>query len=226
MVLKNIIAIISVVCANASSAHLDGFSLREVNTELALVDKTTDVYDLVTLCKHGECLQDDNIRVGAGADYPNMFSFKKVGNDSLTRVLIPKGMSFECFEHVNYEGWSRSFGSKDKDMDVSLSGMGLNDVVSSFKIRNIPIGHVTLCKHYNCYDGLYKASVGNWKSMPNQIGNDTLSRVYVPKGFKLKYFQHANFQGFSKVVGSEDESVDVKLGGHNDVVSSFIISVF
>lgn len=223
MVFKNIIAVISFVCANASSEHLDGFSLREVNTELA---QTTDAYDLVTLCLHIECEKRDTVLVGAGADYPNMFNNKAVGNDSLTRVKIPKGMSFECFEHTDYKGWSRSFGSTLKDTEVDFTKHGLNDLVSSFKVRNIPIGHVTLCKDYSCDGGVYKASVGNWKTMPHEIGNDALSRVYVPKGFKLKIFEHSWFGGWSEVVGSADKNVDHNIKTRNDKVSSFIISVY
>jgi hypothetical protein len=74
---------------------------------------------------------------------------------------------------------------------------GHNDLVSSFKIRKYPSSEmVMLCQHSPCgTGGKYYARVGNWASMPGEIGNDQLSFVYIPEGFVFWFFLDAVFSG-------------------------------
>ena len=72
---------------------------------------------------------------------------------------------------------------------------------------------------------MYYVSVGTWTSMPSIIGNDALSYVYIPMGFKFEYFEHTGLGGWSGSFGSKDNGILLSMGGHNDAVSSFIVSV-
>ncbi len=148
-----------------------------------------------------------------------------IGNDQLTEVYIPRGYSFEYFEHGNFGGWSAAFGLTSSDLILNMGGH--NDAVSSFKVRLLPLTRVKLCMHGDCNGGVYYASVGNWGSMPAEIGNDALSFVYIPKGFKFQFFEHGNFQGWTSTSGSPDYDIALTLvRSHNDAVSSFKISVW
>jgi hypothetical protein len=150
-----------------------------------------------------------------------------IGNDQLTLVHIPRGLSFEYFEHGSFGGWHRAFGSPDYGVTLNMGGH--NDAVSSFKVRQIPSGKVTLCKHSHtgCSSGSgdYYASVGYWMSMPSAIGNDALSYVIIPAGFKFHYYEHTNLEGWNYSFGSASWTTHLNMGVHNDAVSSFTISV-
>jgi len=147
-----------------------------------------------------------------------------IGNDELSQVYIHQGLSFEYFEHGHFEGWHKAFGSPTRDTVLDMGGH--NDAVSSFKVRQIPPGQVKLCRHHDCSGGyVFYASVGTWSSMPSVIGNDELSFVEIPTGFKFEYFEHGQLQGWHRSFGSRDHGIDLSMGGHNDAVSSFIISV-
>jgi hypothetical protein len=56
----------------------------------------------------------------------------EIGDNDLSFVYIPRGYTFEYFEHPSWLGWSRKFGSCDGD--VSLNMIEHNNAVSSFKI--------------------------------------------------------------------------------------------
>ena len=84
----------------------------------------------VKLCKHSDCLSYyfDCTWV---KNYSSMPS--EIGNDQLTRVLIPCGYQFQYFEDSNFRGWSSTFGSCNNGINLSMGGH--NDAVSSFKIK-------------------------------------------------------------------------------------------
>jgi hypothetical protein len=149
----------------------------------------------------------------------------QVPNDSLSFVYIPKGWTFQYFEHTNYGGATRIFGRPDTAVALSMSGH--NDWVSSFKTRQLPSsGQVMLCQHNPCgTGGKFYASTGNWANMPSVIGCDQLSFVYIPPGFVFRYFEHPNYGGWSNEVKGGQNGVNLNMNGHNDAVSSFIIAL-
>lgn len=145
-----------------------------------------------------------------------------IGNDQLSQVYIPRGLSFEYFEHSSFGGWHRAYGSPNYDIILNMGGH--NDAVSSFKVRQIPSGQVKLCRNSDCSGGyVYYTSVATWTSMPSIIGNDALSFVYIPRGYKIKIFVHSNLSGWSYTAGSAYYGINLSIGG--DWVSSFIVSV-
>jgi len=84
----------------------------------------------VRLCKHSDCSSNyyDCTWVQNYASMPSA-----IGNDQLTRVLIPRGYQFQYFQHGSFGGWNRTFGSCASDINLSMGGH--NDAVSSFKIK-------------------------------------------------------------------------------------------
>ena len=147
-----------------------------------------------------------------------------INNDRLTRVMIPRGFAFEYFEHTSYGGWHGIFGSHDNWINLYMGSR--NDRVSSFKVHKLPDGKVRLCKHYDCSSQYYNIDmVKKYSSMPSAIGNDQLSRVLIPRGYRFQYFEHGHFRGWSGTFGSCSRSTNLWMGGHNDAVSSFKVTV-
>jgi hypothetical protein len=142
----------------------------------------------------------------------------QVPNDSLSFVYIPPGWTFQYFEHSNFGGVTRVFGGYDHSVNLSMDGH--NDWVLSFKIRKYPSSEMVLLCHNNPCDtgGEYYARVGNWASMPEEIGNGILSFVYIPKGFVFWYFLGADFSGpNTKLTGPTERDTS------ENAVSSFMI---
>jgi hypothetical protein len=83
-----------------------------------------------------------------------------------------------------------------------------------------------LCKNSDCQNGHVWVSPGRYGSMPWQIGNDALTRVYIPAGHTFTYYEHTNFQGWQATFGEPQTRINLYMGGHNDAVSSFIIRRF
>jgi hypothetical protein len=67
------------------------------------------------------------------------------------------------------------------------------------------------------------AGPGYYPSMPWQIGNDELTRVYIPARFSFQYFEHQYYGGWTQTFGNSWSSITLDMAGHNDAVSSFII---
>lgn len=83
-----------------------------------------------------------------------------------------------------------------------------------------------LCRHSSCYGGHVYAGPGFYYSMPWQIGNDELTRVLIPRGQWFLYYEHGNLGGFSGWHGSANHGINLNMGGHNDLVSSFVIGTW
>jgi len=177
-------------------------------------------WEKVLLCRHPDCNGGgDTYRADVG-DWRHMPH--QIGDNELTRVVIPKGYAFKYFEHPEFQGRSSIFGSLTNIVGVTLTSD--NDTVSSFKIRKLPeTGLVQLCRDIDQCT-LY-LSVGQWSSMPSAIGNDQLSYVHIPQGYTFVYFEHDNFGGWSGTFGSCDYSIRLDMGVHNDAVSSFKIGL-
>jgi hypothetical protein len=207
-----------------STRENNGRKIRETAQSIANM-KTAKVKRTVELCKHSTCEGGTYRAAHTIGNWPSMPA--DIGNGQLTKVIIPQGLSFEYFQHGAYGGYFRAYGSKTAERIINMGSNGHNDAVSSFKVRQIPAGSVKLCRDYPCGTGpYYYASVGSWSSMPWQIGNDALSYVYVPKGYKATFFEHNSYGGCRSTLSSPDGNRAWYFGGSLDnKVSSFIVSV-
>ena len=86
--------------------------------------------------------------------------------------------------------------------------------------------YVLLCKHSECTGGHFWAAPGWYPSMPWEIGNDQLTRAYIPAGYTFTYYEHGNFQGWQASFGESNSRINLFMGGHNDAVSSFVVRKF
>ena len=67
---------------------------------------------------------------------------EEIGNDDLSRVHIGANLAFQYYEHSNFGGWTRMYGS-----NTNLNMGGHSDAVSSFRVRLLPDGEVKLCRN-------------------------------------------------------------------------------
>lgn len=182
--------------------------------------------NLVKICNNRSC-DKLSFTSKAGMDYPNLWN-RIVGNDMITLIYVPKSMCVEYHKDIDYGGWWGVVGSPEEDTVLDLTDAYQNNMISSLKIRNIPEGKVRFCMRYNCNGGKgFYASVGQASSMPVGVGDNSLSAIVIPKGYKVIVFEDVNFVGRSMIFGSASESKTVKLeGDNNNVVSSFKISAW
>jgi hypothetical protein len=156
------------------------------------------VQQTVQLCGHLDCWVGGNNYFATVGDWDRMPH--QIGDNELTRVHIPQGYAFQYFEDPYFGGWNRIHGSHDKRLQIYM--VESNDAVSSFRIRKLPDGKVKLCRHPDCTGGVYYASVGQFPSMPIEIGDNQLSFVLIPPGYTFEYFEHGRWGGWSGKFGS------------------------
>ena len=155
----------------------------------------------------------------------------KIGNDALTYVNTWDGRMIELWEHSNFGGKVLVIGDYDEKVEIlDLSSLGFNDIASSFRIRDIPSNlSAKFCKDLGCTSGSYLAPLGSYSSMPAAVGNDALTTILVPPGFKVWVFKDSNFEGgrvsFSNTHATAWGRADLTEHGLNDVVSSFAVTV-
>ena len=179
---------------------------------------------LFQLCSDYPCGADtNNFYTTGAADWGYMPP--QVGNDSLSFVYIPLGWTVQYFEHADFEGITRVFGSFDNA--VSLWMGEHNDMASSVKLRRFPNSEqVILCQNDCDTGGIYDTRTGNWASMPAEIGNDQLSWVYLPEGYAITFYVHGNFGGDVGYGEATDGAIWLEMDDiYYNAVSSFIITL-
>lgn len=144
------------------------------------------------------------------------------GSDIVSSIRIPAGISLEVFGDYEFQGTRRVFGvpllaeesvgitvvatrsgpttNFESILNISMGDYGMDNRVSSFIIRSIPTDEaVNLCSTFSCSDwgGKGDFSVGSYNFMPSEIGEDRLSLVRLPPGWKIQIFEARRFRGES-----------------------------
>jgi len=182
----------------------------------------SDPKNQVRLCQQKVCDSGGQLWVSFG-EWRHMPS--EIGNDKLSRADIYENVYIEYYKHSKFKGALGLLkGGNGKAASYWLSAN--DNSVSSFKVRLVPDGKVRLCKHSNCVGGDYYASVGYYYKMPASIGNDQLTKVHIPRGLKITWYEDTYFRGWSETKGSCDKPIihymhTSKYGTTNDEVSSF-----
>jgi hypothetical protein len=173
----------------------------------------------VELCKHSPCestpyfvpLQDGRIDM---ASMP-----PEIGNDHVSQIKVPAGFAVEWCEHSNFGGQCWMNGHPTSNIVLDLNSY-LTNQVSSFKARAVS-GKVKLFQHYDTtVGGSFECIHGSWPSMPAVIGNDQLSKVYIPKGYVVTFYRHVNYEDSMGTYKYPTNTMLSFIYG-NDSVSSF-----
>ncbi|WP_300752578.1 beta/gamma crystallin-related protein [Janthinobacterium sp.] len=142
-----------------------------------------------------------------------------VGNDAISSLKIPAGWSVTLYEHAGFQGRSKRIAA-----DTVMLDDGFNDLASSIVVENTG-GAAPLAAVFS--DGNYSGnrqvlSPGRYDMTALDIvGNDTISSIQVPAGWSVTLYEHAGFQGRSKVVTADTPMLG---DGFNDLASSLVVS--
>jgi hypothetical protein len=148
---------------------------------------------------------------------------QKYTNNNRPRPVVTKGgTSNSDYDKIFLDDISHCLpilkGEPLEDEEESSDGN-----VGHRKLQSMSSDYVLLCRHSDCTGGHVYAGPGYYPYMPWEIGNDELTRVYIPAQFSFQYFEDHYYGGWSETFGDPEYSIDLDMGGHNDAVSSFII---
>lgn len=135
------------------------------------------------------------------------------GNDKLSSLRVPKGMKITLYEDGSYSGQKMVCA-----MDTPYVGDSVNDEISSFVIEeSSSVGVIAYTD----------ASYGGWSrefapgkyDLGASIGNDKLSSLYIPDGYKVTLYEDTNYAGKQLVLLSNTPH----LGDFNDRATMMVV---
>jgi hypothetical protein len=143
-------------------------------------------------------------------DLPNL----GIGNDALSSLKIPMGWTVILYENANWQGRSEVFTS-----DIDCLNSNWNDQVSSIEIKrgygggnnnnyNGNYNSVTVFADCN-YGGSKKSFAPGWYDINDLgVGNDNISSIVVPYGWRIILYNNAGFGGSSQVYTSDQNCLN------------------
>ncbi len=149
-----------------------------------------------------------------------------VGNDKISAIRIPRGWEVTVYTDNNYRGQSRTF-----DEDVNCMPADLNDKISSIRVTRRSYsrpgsgssgGPITLYADCGFRGSRYSIGLGTYTANELGIGNDRLSSLRIPEGYRVTLYVDNNKRGFSKEFRYDVECLTSE--GLNDRVSSINVS--
>jgi len=139
-----------------------------------------------------------------------------IGNDQLSSVKVPRGLSVVLYEHADFQGDTRTLTADDTFLS------DFNDVVSSIVVSKASASKgrsASIFQHADYEGSAQSLAAGSYNMDELSIGNDQLSSVKVPRGMTVVLYEHADFQGDTRTLTADDTF----LSDFNDVVSSIVV---
>ncbi len=179
------------------------------------------------------------------------YEFGNVGNDQLSSIKIPKGMKVTLYEHSGFTG-QKLVLTQDTRAGTMVANK-FNDFTSSIlveaKPETVPVVIVqpkpvvtpatpvappvvvepvvepTLPTIYQSdFSGSSKSfDVGAYGIDQLGIGNDELSSIKVPYGFRVTLYENAGFEGRKLVVNQNQRAAFFAESQFNNVTSSILV---
>jgi len=103
--------------------------------------------------------------------------------------------------------------------DTPWTGDYLNDKISSIKVQAMT---VKIYEDANYQGNVQELQVGNCNLNQLIIGNDTLNSIKVPVGFQATLYEHADFEGKSKIITCDTPWVG---SDFDNIISSIKVEV-
>lgn len=143
----------------------------------------------------------------------NYLPDNEVGNDSVKSLKVNEGWQVTLFENMNYAGVSETFTAWDPDLSNNAIGYGASSVQA---IAN----GVTVHEH-NDFNGISEVFGDGCDAdlSDNAIGNNRITSVRVPPGWRLTLYDSTGCSGAKYVIQGIDDPY-VNYGGFNDRASS------
>lgn len=136
-----------------------------------------------------------------------------IGDDKVSSVRVPAGMKATLYENSNFTGRTVICIA-----NMPAIGKSANDRISSISIEEIGTPKVIIYADSNFSGWSQELDIGSYGNLA--IGNDTLSSIRVPAGFKVTLWEHGLSSG-RKMIVTEDRSY---VGDtFNDMVSAVVV---
>lgn len=137
----------------------------------------------------------------------------EVGNDAISSIEIPQGCMVTVYQHGGFRGASRTFFESVARLDASL-----DNEASSIVVRRLPTAFGDADFHGKAQ--LFDEGSYDVDKLQMYVGNDTISSVAVPRGWRLTAYQEAHFGGPSQLFTEDTAQVPQRF---NDQFSSVVV---
>jgi hypothetical protein len=157
-----------------------------------------------------------------------------IRNDGLSSIRIPSGYSVTIYKDENFRGGSQTYYGNvycldgawnDQASSVVISGPGNNYNNYTPPVNNNN-NYTSARDKIQVYDqcdyggASFAFSPGRYNDRGLGIGNDRISSIRIPNGFKVTVYQAKDFQGYSRTFYGDEYCLD---GQWNDQISSMIV---
>ncbi|HSQ89767.1 beta/gamma crystallin-related protein [Romboutsia sp.] len=118
-------------------------------------------------------------------------------NNTLSSIKVPKGLIVILYK---YDYFNTSVGYEQMvfiKQDTPLIEDSLNDKFSSIKVQTMT---VKIYEDANYQGKVQELQLGEYNLNQLSIGYNTLSSIKVPVGFQVTLYEHADFEGKSKII--------------------------
>ena len=138
-----------------------------------------------------------------------------IGNDALSSLKVTSGLKVTLYQN-EAEGGNAMICVQD----TPNVGKSVNDETSSIVVESDPSPKVIVYADADYQGWSQELAVGNYDSL--KIGNDALSSLIVPTGYRVTLYQNSGFNGSSMILTSSANYVG---DSANDSVSSVVVGL-
>lgn len=175
-----------------------------------------DPVQAIGVCEEGVIIFENANYEGKSQGLP-IGSYKlssiSIGNDTLSSLRVPTGWTVTLYRDHRFEGMSRVFTTS-----ASFVGSVFNDQTSSIVVSDKPSVIIFEEPGYKGFSQSLLA--GRYDLSDISIGNDALSSLKVPDGWRVTLYTNYNFSGEEKVFSANTSFVGSQF---NDQTSSIVV---
>src|SRR5438270_8289181 len=118
-----------------------------------------------------------------------------IGNDALSSLKVTSGLKVTLYQNEAYGG-----NAMICVQDTPNVGKSVNDTASSIVVEADPSPKVIVYADSNYEGWSQELAVGSYETLT--IGNDALSSLIVPSGYRVTLYQNSGFTGNSMILTS------------------------
>lgn len=145
-----------------------------------------------------------------------------IGNDELSSVKVPAGMRVTLYEDKNFQ-WSSLVLTEDANT-AFLNKNDFNNKTSSLIIEQLENVMPMITVYQDDFSGPAKSlPAGRYDYPYLGIGNNSLSSIRIPRGFRVTLYEHSAFEGRTLEL-RRDAHTDLLIANNfNDVATSMVV---
>ena len=143
------------------------------------VNSSVQIYSDINYAGATQVLQPGKYNIGA----------LTIGNDQLSSLTVPSGMKVTLYSSSNFLG-----STMICVRDTAFVGASVNDQISSILVEQIVTSYPIIYQGTGYQGWSQELQPGRYPTVG--IGNDTVSSVIVPPGFRVKLYKDSSYSGY------------------------------